>query len=315
MTEFINKEWINPNRVKYFELEDFIEKIKLEPRIYELLSETDDLFEDYIKHLSNVYDNALDSLVYDWLDQGIKEQMYSNEIENHRIFFKDMAKSDLFFEKLSINHERIKRIHKFVCDKGTTHTSIVGDYRKDKATVGTNINGEYVIYWNGVEAEDIKKFMDNFIKVYKTNSVKEIYNNPFLKAALVHLLFVRIHPFGDGNGRTTRIIQNIAFTNGINKIYGSNLKLSPLNISQGITVTKFEYVDILNKIHFDLDYDNNELINAWFKYMLYRYQDQIYYQQSRFGKIDKNLEDYLKRKTPKVSDKSIEKMKINKLFT
>ena len=283
MLDQVNSEWINSEKIKYFELEDFVDKIKIDSRIYELLAETDDLFEEYIKHLRKLYDNDLDGLIYDWLDQGIKEQMFSNELENHRIYFKDMANSDLFFEKLSISHERIKRIHRFVCEKGTTHTEIVGDYRKEAATVGKKINGKYILYWNGVEAQDIKTFMDSFIKVYKTNSVKEVYNNPFLKAALAHLLFVRIHPFGDGNGRTSRIIQNIAFTNGINRIYGSKLKLSPLNISQGITVTKYVYVDILNRIHFNLDFDNNQLINDWFKYMLYRYQDQIYLQQSRFG--------------------------------
>lgn len=308
----VNKDWINPEVVKYFDLEEFVNKIILNRKILELLSETDNMFEDYIKHLSKIYENDLDSLVYDWLDQGIREQLYSNEIENHRIYFNDMANNDLFFEKLSISHERIKRIHRFVCEKGTTHTSIIGDYRKDRATVGTKINDEYIVYWNGAEADDIKKFMDCFIKVYKTNSVKEIYNNPFLKASLAHLLFVRIHPFGDGNGRTTRIIQNISFTNGINRIYGTKLKLSPLNISQNITVTKYNYVDILNRIHFNLDYDNNELINEWFQYMLYRYQDQIYYQQSRFNKIDKELERYLQKNSP--ITKTANEMKIKKLF-
>ncbi len=313
MIQGVNRDWINPEVVKYFELEEFVDKIKISNKVFSLLSETADLFEDYIKSLSKIYDNDLDGLIYDWLDQGIKEQVFSNEIENHRILFKDMANNDLFFEKLSVSHERIKKIHKFVCEKGTTHTSIIGDYRKENATVGANIIGQYVVYWNGVEVEDIKKFMDSFIKVYKTNSVKEIYNNPFLKASLVHLLFVRIHPFGDGNGRTTRIIQNIAFTNGINRIYGTRLKLSPLNISQNITVTKYQYVDILNRIHFNLDYDNNDLINDWFQYLLFRYQDQIYYQQSRIGKIDKKLEEFLKSSSP--NSKTAEQMMVKKLFS
>lgn len=313
MSKELNTEWINPEKVKYFELEEFVDKITLDERTNKLLSDTNKLFEEYIKYLSKIYEHDLDSLVYEWLDQGIMEQVFSNKIENHLIYFKDMANEDLFFEKLSINHERIKRIHKFVCEKGATHTSIVGDYRKDLATVGANINGEYVTYWNGAEAVDIKKFMDSFIKFYKTNSIEEIYINPFLKASLAHLLFVRIHPFGDGNGRTTRIIQNIAFTNGINKIYGTNLKLSPLNISQGITITKYDYVDILNRIHFNLEYDNNELINNWFKYMLYRYQDQIYLQQSRFNKIDKKLEEFLKKTSP--NSQNADKMKVKKLFS
>lgn len=47
--------------------------------------------------------------------------------------------------------------------------------------------------------------------------------------SLVHLLFLRIHPYTDGNGRTARILHNIKFTEMINKVYSTRLKLSPLN--------------------------------------------------------------------------------------
>ena len=89
--------------------------------------------------------------------------------------------------------------------------------------------------------------------------------------------------------------------------------MSPLNISQNITVTKYQYVDILNRIHFNLDYDNNDLINDWFQYLLFRYQDQIYYQQSRIGKIDKKLEEFLKSSSP--NSKTAEQMMVKKLFS
>ena len=63
--------------------------------------------------------------------------------------------------------------------------------------------------------------MDDFIKFYKTKSLSVIDSNPFLKSALAHLLFVRIHPFSDGNGRTARMIHNMKFTESINNIYGN----------------------------------------------------------------------------------------------
>ena len=208
---YSSSEWVNPEHVKYFDLEEFIDKIRLENYTLITAADTEEMFSEYIKHLSSMYEHDLESLVYTWLDQGIREQVYSNGIENHNILFEDMASADLFFEKLSINHERIKRIHKFVCDNGATHSSVVGDYRKGPVTVGTYIDDRYQLYWRGVEEGDIKPFMNSFIKFYKTNTIKEIYNNPFLKAALAHLLFVRIHPFGDGNGRVARIIQNFSF--------------------------------------------------------------------------------------------------------
>ena len=310
---FSISEWMNPEEVEYFELAEFVKKIKLNSTTLSIASETEDLFAEYIEHLFKYYNNDLESLVLSWLDQGMIEQIYSNKIENHLFLSEDIANADLFFEKLSIDNERIKRIHRFVCEKGVTHSSMIGEYRKTPVSVGAFCGDKYLTYWKGVKAEDIKKFMDSFISFYKTNEIKAIYNNPFLKGALAHLLFVRIHPFGDGNGRTARIIQNIAFTNGINKIYGTKLKLSPLNVSQCIVVTKMEYVDIINRIHFNLKYDNNELLNRWFQYMLYKYQEQINYQQGRFGVIDIKLENYLKTASKSIGD-SVEGMKVTKLI-
>ena len=39
-------------------------------------------------------------------------------------------------------------------------------------------------------------------------NANKIKLNPVELAALVHLKFVTIHPFGDGNGRTTRLMMN-----------------------------------------------------------------------------------------------------------
>ena len=61
------------------------------------------------------------------------------------------------------------------------------------------------IYWRGSEVKDIKKFMNDFLIYYKDSSISIINTNPFIKASLIHLIFVRIHPFLDGNGRTARV--------------------------------------------------------------------------------------------------------------
>lgn len=47
--------------------------------------------------------------------------------------------------------------------------------------------------------------VDGFFKWYNSNKKKL---NPVELAALVHLKFVTIHPFGDGNGRTARLMMN-----------------------------------------------------------------------------------------------------------
>lgn len=284
MSPFINEE-----RVEYFNLSEYVSKIKLSGKVLNHLQETGIVFEEYIDKLLKFSNNDYYAVLYYWLDQNLKELKQSSKIENAAFYNKDLMKDDLFFEKLSINHERIKRIHKFVCEHGTTHKINAGEYRNQIASVGSIINDKYQPYWYAVEAEDIKSFMDQYIEFYRTNSLNQIHYNPFIKSALAHLLFIRIHPFGDGNGRTARIIQNICFTSGINKIKGTKLKLSPLNISQNININKKTYVDILDSIYFDLKHDNNEAINNWFEFILNMYDEQLYYQTTRIPKLEKYI--------------------------
>ena len=52
--------------------------------------------------------------------------------------------------------------------------------------------------------------LDNFFKWY--NNHKSKYH-PIILSALVHLKFIAIHPFGDGNGRLSRILMNVILFN------------------------------------------------------------------------------------------------------
>ena len=78
-----------------------------------------------------------------------------------------------------------------------------------------------------------------FIRFFNRKSDCLIHNDPFIKASLIHFIFIKIHPFVDGNGRVARILHNLEFTNLVNKTYRFNdedlkLKLTPLNISYSI---------------------------------------------------------------------------------
>ena len=53
--------------------------------------------------------------------------------------------------------------------------------------------------------QDVKSLMKDFFRWYKENKKKE---HPVELAAMAHYKFVKIHPFGDGNGRIARLIAN-----------------------------------------------------------------------------------------------------------
>ena len=263
---------INLERVKYFNLEDYIGKIHLRKDTLYHVESTSNEFENYIKFLSN-YDSAT---ILDYLIKSFTVEMqYSNMVERHLIRPEDINKNDVFFDSLTMNHSRIKQLHSFVQEE---EDNFKYDYRDKEARVSfVDDKGEEHIYWYGAEPEDIKKFMDDYISIYKSNGIKLLDSNPFLKAALCHLLFVRIHPFSDGNGRTARLIYDMKFTKMINKLYDTNLKISPLHLSMSIYLNQLTYTKKINDIYFDVKHDCNEEINNYFDFMLNMTDDQIHY--------------------------------------
>ena len=300
---------MNPNKVSYFSMEEYVDRIKLENSLLEHLDETSKEFDRYLKQLAS-YGNY--PMVQYWIDSLRKELNYSQEIENQQIFFLDeIEKKGVFFDNLQISHNRIKQLHQFV-----TKSEVPTDYRKGEVRVSRiKDNLEEDIFWYGVQPEDLKKFLDDFIKIYKSSSISLINSNPFLKSALIHLLFIRIHPFGDGNGRTGRMIHNIKFTESINKIYGMNLKICPLNLSHSILINKPTYARKIDDIYFDLEHDSNEEINKWFNFMLNMIDEQIYFHTNRIATLDRSLKNLKRWENTDNSDihKRIKQMKVDKV--
>lgn len=313
MQEVVNKEWVNEERVKYFNILEFLSKIKLSDSVLFHMEETGLSFEKYLKTLFSYCNEDDYSIILYLLDLTSKELRQSSLLENKASHDTYAIDDNLFFDKLSISHERIKDIHRFVCEKGNINVTNPGEYRKKLVNVGASFQDGYQVYWYAPEAQDVKAFMSDYINFYKYSSIADIYNNPFLKSALAHLLFVRIHPFEDGNGRTARIIQNIAFTSRINKIYDANLRVSPLNISQNIALNKYSYVDIINRIHFNLDDDNNDMLNKWFNFILNMYDEQLYYQETQIPKYEQAFKQLQKMSDSEDIAGVARKFKLDKL--
>lgn len=276
------KNGCNPNKTTYFSLEEYVDRIKLNDNIRYHIEETSEEFDKYIKRLKE-YDES--TILYFLISAFEKEMKDSNLIENHIINPKEINEKNVFFDSLTISHNRIRALHQFVTNNEEEY-----NYRKIDAWVRTLRGNDETIYWYGADPKDIKNFMDDFIKIYKNKSMSAKDNNAFIKSSLVHLLFMRIHPFKDGNGRTARIIQSMKFTEAINKVYGYNLKISPLHLSQSIYLNKQEYYKRLNNIYFDLEHDNNDEINKWFDFILNMFDEQIYYMSNRLKERERNLD-------------------------
>jgi len=324
----------NLAKTEYFPIKEFLSKIIIEPDTLEEAEYKNIMFEEYMEKLLQFSETSIAIFLAESLK---KEWESSNKIENSKgtIEFGE----DMFFNKLSISHNRVKELHKVVIGldkkedywKKEVNVSTIEPYEEWMKENENNIITDTAqgkicehIYWRGSEVKDIKKFMDDFLIYYKDSSISIINTNPFIKASLIHLIFVRIHPFLDGNGRTARVLHNIKFTDSINRIKNTKLKLCPVNISYCIEKFKTTYSKKIDDIYFDLDhfdniYKNSEAINVWIRFNLRNYQDEIAYLMSRLDnkvvqEAMKNIETMSSNDEESIWSKEIKKMKIKNLY-
>ena len=130
MTDRIPQDIINPNRVKYFDLQEYVANIKLSDSVLFHMEETAENFTDYLKALGNYCNHDEYTAVLYWLDSCLDELKNSAEIEKHTFKNSELLSGDLFFDRLSISHERIKKIHEFISENSEVTSEKIGEYRQ-----------------------------------------------------------------------------------------------------------------------------------------------------------------------------------------
>lgn len=193
-------------------MEDLLDQIRQKK---EHLDKIRPLSEEQIKNLKNVYDiqltynsNAIEgsTLTYSEtkliLNEGItiggKSINEHLETINHKEaigFIEEIAKNNTKKIKLT----DIKNIHHLIL-KGIDNKN-AGAYRTRNVGV-VKSDGEI---HNFIEPLKIEEKMNEFIQWLHSQTIED----SILLAALVHLKFVSIHPFIDGNGRTARLLMNL----------------------------------------------------------------------------------------------------------
>ncbi|MBU0627744.1 MAG: Fic family protein [Nanoarchaeota archaeon] len=118
------------------------------------------------------------------------------EAENHAKAFEFMYRY-----KGELDKEFILKLHKILM--GDVNDEFAGKIR------GFNVAISGVVF-KPPQFEALSYELKNFFKWYSANKKKL---PPFELASLVHLKFVTIHPFGDGNGRISRLLMNFILKN------------------------------------------------------------------------------------------------------
>ena len=136
---------------------------------------------------------------------------------------------DLVRDSKPITEWNIKNIHQLILKEIDNENA--GRYRKENVTIkgATHIPPDFV---------KISELMEKLILNYETWNKY----HPIIRSALLHGELVKIHPFVDGNGRTSRLIMNLDLMN-----HGYN----PVIIKKE---NRLEYYEVLDKAHTTGDY-------------------------------------------------------------
>lgn len=112
--------------------------------------------------------------------------------------------------ELRIAEKRIKEIHKAIMyEEDAEKAAQIGQWKKNPNEIIGYKNEKISFTQPGDVAEEIHKLLDNInAELDKFYAVKPSIH-PVELAAQFHIDYVSIHPFYDGNGRTSRILTNI----------------------------------------------------------------------------------------------------------
>jgi len=118
------------------------------------------------------------------------------------------SKTDIY----ELTEEFIKNSHRIITTELNYKDNMPGKYRNHIVKVGDKEHGG--IYTPPKCQADIVNLMTEFIEWINCKEVTEL--DVFIRAALAHYHLGLIHPFGNGNGRTIRIIEaTLLRTSGI----------------------------------------------------------------------------------------------------
>lgn len=151
--------------------------------------------------------------------KSIKEHLEAINHEKAILFLDDLVK-----DNEPISEWNIKNIHQLILKDIDNENA--GRYRKENVTIkgATHIPPDYL---------KVPELMEKLILTYNTWSEY----HPIIQAALLHGELVKIHPFVDGNGRTSRLLMNLDLMNS-----GYN----PVIIKKE---SRLKYYEALDKAH------------------------------------------------------------------
>ena len=127
------------------------------------------------------------------------------EVENYYRALKIL--DEMSKHKKAITEDEILKLHKIVID-GLVENEKMGKWRPGDVYVLDDLgDGREMLRFKAPGAKNVPDLVKQLLEWLKKSRKENIH--PVIRAALLHLEFVSIHPFTDGNGRVARLLTQL----------------------------------------------------------------------------------------------------------
>lgn len=158
------------------------------------------------------------------------------------------------FDREVVDARRMLGWHSLLFSRGAYEFGrvAVGEFRHNPVYVGSHKNDELVVEYEAPPAQRCATLVAELLA-----RLANMDENIYIKSALAHFAFVLIHPYDDGNGRSTRLLAD----------YFSNAKFKLISHSPVIFMRQKEYYAMLKSTQ-SLNRANAMDITEWIAWHL-----------------------------------------------
>ena len=114
----------------------------------------------------------------------------------------DWVRSRFEKDQMPLRLHDLQKMHRLMTRRSDETNNAPGRFRTGHVVVGTPALGGV---HRGAPPADVPRLMDDFVTF--VNSARLRQEHPVIRALLGHFFLVTIHPFGDGNGRVSRLVE------------------------------------------------------------------------------------------------------------
>jgi Fic family protein len=197
-------------------LKEFTQHTKnLEQQLEHFKESSKSLNFDYLTTSSSVYSSKIEGNSLD-LNSFMNAQMNADvrqEKSKDVAEIEDLMNAYLFAERNPLNENNFLQAHNLA----TTHLldeNLQGKYRTERV----GVFGREGLTYMAIEPEFVEeKMQELFADLSELLKKKLTETGVFYYASQIHLIFVQIHPFADGNGRSARLLEKWFLTEKLGK--------------------------------------------------------------------------------------------------